>query len=80
MLTYVIKSATHCDAPDAPEPFICPGRNIITHVVVGMCAVQSADDACERVAGRMHDLEAEIRQLRARHTEQIKQMQHQQAR
>ncbi|KAL3147663.1 hypothetical protein ABBQ32_002416 [Trebouxia sp. C0010 RCD-2024] len=40
----------------------------------------SADDACEHVAGRMHDLETEIRQLRARHADQVKQMQHQQAR
>ena len=46
----------------------------------GIYALQSADVACEHAAGRMHDLEMEIRELRARHAEQIKQMQHQQTR
>lgn len=47
---------------------------------IGICGLQSADDACEHAAGRMHDLEIEIRELRARHAEQINQMQHQQTR
>ena len=46
----------------------------------GVCALQSADNACEHAAGRMHDLEMEIRELRTRHAEQINQMQHQQTR
>lgn len=47
---------------------------------MGFCALQSADNACEHAAGRMHDLEMEIRELRARHAEKINQMQHQQTR
>ena len=43
-------------------------------------ALQSADDACEHVAGRVRGLETEIRNLRMRHTERIVQLQDQQGR
>ena len=42
--------------------------------------MQGADDACQHAARRIQDLEGEIRDLRARHAEQLTQLQHQQAR
>ncbi|DBB04251.1 TPA: hypothetical protein ACH3X1_013272 [Trebouxia sp. C0004] len=40
----------------------------------------SADDACEHVALRVRDLEAEMRELRNRHADQVASLQHDQAR
>jgi hypothetical protein len=45
-----------------------------------MLHVQSADDACEHVALRVRDLEAEMRELRSRHADQVASLQHDQAR
>lgn len=44
------------------------------------CLTQSADDACELAGMRMRDLEAEIKDLRGRHAEQLLCLQQQHAR